>query len=110
MSKTPLIAAIDVGTNSFHLIIASVNSRGVFTIHSRDKETVRLGEGSGDMKYLAPEAIERGVEALQRFAGSARNARATIRAVGTSAVREALNRDIFLQRVRESTGISVEVV
>lgn len=110
MSKSPLIASIDVGTNSFHIIIASVNARGIFTIHSRDKETVRLGEGSGDMKYLSPEAIERGVKTMERFAGMARNAKAVVRAVGTSAVREALNRDVFLQRVQESTGIEIEVI
>lgn len=110
MSKSSLIASIDVGTNSFHVIIASINSRGIFTIHSRDKETVRLGESSGDMKYLSPEAIERGVKTMERFAGMARNARATVRAVGTSAVREALNREVFLQRVRESTGIVIEVI
>lgn len=110
MSKTPLIASIDVGTNSFHIIIASVNSRGIFTIHSRDRETVRLGEGSGDMKYISLDAIERGVKALERFAGMAQNAKATVRAVGTSAVREALNRNDFIQRVQEKTGIVVEVV
>lgn len=110
MSKTPLIASIDVGTNSFHIIIASVNSRGIFTLHSRDREIVRLGEGSGDMKYISQDAIERGVKALERFAEMARNAKATIRAVGTSAVREALNRNDFIQRVQEETGITVEVI
>ena len=51
-TKNPLIAAIDVGTNSFHLIIASVNHRGMLYVHAREKETVRLGSSGKDMKYI----------------------------------------------------------
>lgn len=106
----PLIGAIDVGTNSFHLVIASVNSRGALRIHSRDKEMVRLGSSGNDMKYLSEEAIERGVEALKRFAEMAKKEDAVIRAIATSAVREALNRDEFLEKAFKETGIRVEVV
>ncbi len=105
-----LIAAIDVGTNSFHLIIASVNQSGMFRTHSRDKETVRLGESVSDMKYIAPDAMERGITAMKRFAVMASDAGASIRAVGTSAMREALNTDEFTRRVHESTGIDIEVI
>lgn len=108
--KSPLIAAIDVGTNSFHLIIASVNSRGNLQIKSRDKEVVRLGSSGGDMKFLEPEAMNRGVQTIIHFSKIAKSEDAEIRAVATSAVREALNRDIFLNKVKEATGIDIEVV
>jgi exopolyphosphatase/guanosine-5'-triphosphate,3'-diphosphate pyrophosphatase len=110
VSKAPVFAAIDVGTNSFHLIIASVNNRGMLQIILREKEMVRLGSGSGDMKYIQKDAMERGVRALQNFAELARSKNAEIRAVATSAVREALNRDEFLNMVKEQTGIEIEVV
>jgi exopolyphosphatase/guanosine-5'-triphosphate,3'-diphosphate pyrophosphatase len=110
-STPDLIAAIDVGTNSFHLSIASVNSNGIFRAHSRDKESVRLGESVSDMKYISLDAMERGVAAMRRFVTMAKDAGASvIRAVGTSAMREALNRDEFTQRVRQETGIDIEVI
>jgi exopolyphosphatase / guanosine-5'-triphosphate,3'-diphosphate pyrophosphatase len=108
--KLPLIAAIDVGTNSFHLIIASVNSRGILRVISRDKEVVRLGSSGGDMKFLEADAINRGVQTLLHFSKLAKFEEAEIRAVATSAVREALNRDAFLNKVKEATGINIEVV
>jgi exopolyphosphatase/guanosine-5'-triphosphate,3'-diphosphate pyrophosphatase len=107
---SPLIAAIDLGTNSFHAIIASVNTKGILRIHSREKEMVRLGSGAKDMKYLAPDAMERGVQAMRRFGTMAKKAGATVRAIGTSALREAENRDEFVEKVAYATGIHVEVV
>ncbi len=110
MITRPLYAAIDVGTNSLHIVIASVNSRGIIQIHSHDRESVRLGETSSDMKYLTPAAAERGVLALKRFTLMAENLNARIRAVGTSALREAHNRELFLDSVYNETGIRVEVI
>ena len=108
--KLGMITAIDVGTNSFHAIVASVNEEGMFTIHSRDKENVRLGESVSDMKYLSEEAMQRGIAAMKRFATMATSVNAPIRAIGTSAMREALNRDEFVRRVQEETGVAIEVV
>jgi len=71
---------------------------------------VRLGSGSGDMKRLEPDAVERGVAALKRFRKIAESAGATLHAVATSAVREADNRDEFLQRARDEAGVEVDVV
>lgn len=105
-----LIAAIDVGTNSFHMVVASVTTRGVLRIHARSKETVRLGSAGGDMKKLSSEAMTRGLATLKRFAIEAKQHQAFIRAVATSAVREALNKDDFLDRVLDDTGITIEVV
>jgi len=105
-----IIAAIDVGTNSFHMVIASVSARGALRIHARAKETVRLGSSAGDIKRLSAEAMQRGVRTLKRFAADARQHQAVVRAVATSAVREAENREEFVDRVREACGIEIEVV
>lgn len=105
------IAAIDIGTNSFHLIIAEANvSTGRFKTLTREKEIVRLGSGSSDMKYLSENAMARGIETLKRFKRMADAARAPIRAAATSAVREALNQDEFRRRVKEETDIKIEIV
>jgi exopolyphosphatase/guanosine-5'-triphosphate,3'-diphosphate pyrophosphatase len=104
------LAAIDIGTNSFHMIVAEVRANGNFTVLGREKEVVRLGEGSSDMKHLSDGAIDRGIAVLKRFALIAENHRAEIHAVATSAVREALNRDRFVERVRQEIGIAVDVV
>jgi exopolyphosphatase/guanosine-5'-triphosphate,3'-diphosphate pyrophosphatase len=111
-TKAPLIAAIDVGTNSFHLVVASVNNRGIMHINSREKEVVRLGRSTAgrDMKFIYPDAMDRGISALKNFAALARSENAEIRAIATSAVREALNQQEFLDRVRKETGIDIEVV
>ncbi|MGH9243705.1 MAG: exopolyphosphatase [Acidimicrobiales bacterium] len=104
------LAAIDIGTNSVHLVIAQPIGGGGFEILDREKEVVRLGSGSGDMKTLAPDAIDRGVAALTRFRQIADRLGATVRAVATSAVREAENRDEFLDRAESEADIEVEVI
>jgi exopolyphosphatase / guanosine-5'-triphosphate,3'-diphosphate pyrophosphatase len=108
--NAPVIAAIDVGTNSFHMVVASVNQRGMMLIRTREKEMVRLGSSAGDMKILESEAIKRGVETLKMFAGIAQAEKAYIRAVATSATREADNKADFLHKVKAETGIDIEVV
>ena len=111
-TKAPMIAAIDVGTNSFHLIIASVNNRGILHVSSREKEVVRLGKSTEgrDMKIIYPDAIERGVSTLKHYAALAESHNAEIRAVATSAVREAVNQNDFVDKVRKETGVEIEVV
>jgi exopolyphosphatase/guanosine-5'-triphosphate,3'-diphosphate pyrophosphatase len=104
-----VLAALDIGTNSFHLVVARVRGEH-FDVVTREKQVVRLGHGGGDMKVLAPEAIDRGVAALQRMQRIAAANGAVIRAVATSAVREALNADEFLRRARAEAGIEIEVI
>jgi len=110
MEKAPKIAAIDLGTNSFHMAIATLNSNGVIKILSREKEMVRLGSSGKDMKYLQEDAIERGIETLYRFSKIAESENAIIRACATSALREALNRDAFIRRVRNELDINIEII
>jgi exopolyphosphatase/guanosine-5'-triphosphate,3'-diphosphate pyrophosphatase len=110
MSQRKRIAAIDIGTNSFHLIVVEIVSpQGRFRILDREKHIVRLGSGTTDMKYLSREAMERGIHVLHQFKMIANAAHAPVRAIATSAVREALNRDEFLRRVAVGTGIKIEI-
>ncbi len=104
------LAAVDIGTNSFHLVVAQPTGGQRFEVIDREKSMVRLGSGSGDMKRLEPEAIERGIVALKRFRQIAESAGATLHAVATSAVREAENRDEFLRRARTDAGVEVDVI
>ncbi|MEO6989098.1 MAG: Ppx/GppA phosphatase family protein [Aquihabitans sp.] len=108
MSQT--LAAIDVGTNSLHLVVARTTEGDRFEVVAREKEMVRLGSGPAEMTRLAPDAIDRAVVALDRFRRIAESHNAPLRAVATSAVREADNRDAFLDRAREQAGVEVEVV
>jgi exopolyphosphatase/guanosine-5'-triphosphate,3'-diphosphate pyrophosphatase len=104
------LAAIDVGTNSIHLVVARVGGEGRFEVIDRDKQMVRLGSGGGDMKELSPEAMDRGIETLARFKRIADVSDAAVRAVATSAVREAENHDEFVRRARIEAGVEVEVI
>lgn len=104
-----VLAALDLGTNSFHLVVARVVGDG-FEVVAREKETVRLGHGGGDMRELAPDAVERGIAALRRMGRTAQIHGASVRAVATSAVREAENAQVFIDRARDEAGIDVEVV
>jgi exopolyphosphatase/guanosine-5'-triphosphate,3'-diphosphate pyrophosphatase len=105
------IAAIDIGTNSIHLAVVSGDlTKNTFKILDREHEMVRLGSGSTDMKYLSAGAISRAIKTLHRYRAIADTMNARVRAVGTSAVREALNQKEFIERVRAETGIEVEVV
>jgi exopolyphosphatase/guanosine-5'-triphosphate,3'-diphosphate pyrophosphatase len=104
------IAAIDVGTNSFHAIIASVTEKGALRILSREKEMVRLGDATSDFKNISDLAMERGLKAMQRFAIMANKSQAQIRAIGTSALREAANKDFFISLIEQETGIHIDVI
>ena len=103
------VAALDIGTNSFHMVVARARDTG-FEVIAREKETVRIGRGSGEMKTLDPSAIDRGIASLTRMRAIADSHAAPITAVATSAVREARNRDEFIRRARKEAGIDVRVV
>lgn len=108
--KNKTLAAIDIGTNSFHLAIASVNDKGIIKVLTKDKEVVRLGKSSTDMKYISLDAMERAITVLKRFKITCDSFNAEIRAVATSATREALNKDEFINEAFRRTGISIEVI
>jgi len=104
------LAAVDMGTNSFHLVVVRADDAGHFEIVGREKESVRLGSGAGDLETITPEAMERGIAVLARYGKIASSMNAPLRAVATSAVREAHNKDDFLRKVKEKTGLEPEVI
>ena len=106
------IAAIDVGTNSFHLLIVRLERRNglKFRVLEHIREVVRLGSGSTDMKSISAPAARRAIDTLRRFKKIAESYNANIRAIGTSAVREALNQGRFIAQVKTATGITIEAV
>lgn len=106
----PVRAAIDIGTNSIHLLVARVDRRGRMEVLAQEREMVRLGRGSGDMTTLSPDAIDRGVACLRRFRQIAEVFDAAVVAVATSAVREARNRRQFIARAQRDAGVTVEVI
>jgi exopolyphosphatase / guanosine-5'-triphosphate,3'-diphosphate pyrophosphatase len=108
-----LFGAIDVGTNSIHLIVVELDaafdtSRVVY----KAREMVRLGSDDAlESGRLARKAMERGVEAIARFAGAARARGAErLRAVATSAVRETENGEEFRAMVEARTGLALEIL
>jgi exopolyphosphatase / guanosine-5'-triphosphate,3'-diphosphate pyrophosphatase len=104
------IAAIDCGTNSFHLLVARVGADGVIEPLDRAKEMVRLGD-SAFKGVISDDATVRAVEAIRRFRGIAeRGGCDAIIAVATSAVREAENGGDFVRIVRDETGIELTVI
>lgn len=104
------LAAVDVGTNSFHLIVVKLLPDHSFTVLNKEKIVVRLGESPKQIKHLNEDAIRRGIEAMKLFALVAARMEAPIRAIATSAVREAHNGEEFIRRVRRETGVEIEVV
>jgi exopolyphosphatase/guanosine-5'-triphosphate,3'-diphosphate pyrophosphatase len=105
------LAAIDLGSNSVHMIIADVSREGHVEVVDRVKEMVRLGRRSFTTGRLTEESMDLAVRALVNFKRLARVRRVNrIRAVATSAVREARNRAQFILRIRRETGIEVEVI
>lgn len=106
----PLLAGIDLGSNSFRLEIGQV-ARGRYKRIDYLKETVRLGGGLDADGRLTEEAQARGLACLARFAGRLRGFGAgEVRAVATQTLREARNRDAFLARARAVLGYPIEVI
>lgn len=105
------IAAIDVGSNSLHMVVAQADPDGSLTTLWRMKEMVGLGRISFPSRQLSADAMDRAISTLKRFQQAAR-ARGCekILAVATSAVREAGNGGDFLRRARRELGIGVKVV
>lgn len=108
----PILSAIDVGTNSIHMVVVQVQpSLPSFTIISREKATVRLGDRNRQTGDLTEAAIQRAIDALRRCQEISRSLNADhMIAVATSAVREAPNGNDFLRRVEAELGLSVNLI
>jgi len=105
------IAAIDVGSNSIHMIVAEARPDGHYVVLDRAKEMVRLGQKSLTTGRLTRQAMDRGIRTLARFKALAlRYGVNRFRAVATSAVREAGNGGEFIQRIYDEVGLRVRVI
>lgn len=104
------IAAIDVGTNSIHMIVVEQRRHG-YRVIDKEKEMVQLGRGSLEGRPLTDEAIERGVEAMRQMAGIAERWKVRdVIAVATSAIREAPNGRKFITAAQKASGIRIRVI
>ena len=105
------VAAIDIGTNSIHMIVVEIRADLSFQVIDREKEMVRLGAGGLDGRALTPEAMHAALQVLSKFRRLAESHSVEeVIAVATSATREAENGGDFLKAVTQQTGIRPRVI
>ncbi|MEW9616451.1 Ppx/GppA phosphatase family protein [Shinella sp. S4-D37] len=107
----PLYAALDLGTNNCRLLIAQPTRPGQFRVVDAFSRIVRLGEGLAASGRLSDEAMDRSVEALKICAAKLKNRNIRrARLIATEACRAASNGEAFLERVRQETGLDLEII
>ncbi|TDQ08525.1 Ppx/GppA phosphatase family protein [Pedobacter metabolipauper] len=103
-------AVIDLGTNTFHLIIARISAAEIEVIYKTNLP-VKLGEGKINENLIIPEAFERGLEALKGFNETIKQHDVSIvKAIATSAIRSASNGVDFVKAAKEQAGIAIDVI
>ncbi|SEM59918.1 exopolyphosphatase / guanosine-5'-triphosphate,3'-diphosphate pyrophosphatase [Stigmatella aurantiaca] len=106
----PVLAAIDVGTNAVRLELARPDADGALETLHQERDPIRPGEGVFATGAMPEETADRLLATLRRYAALCKRHKALVRAVATSALRESRNRDAIVQRVRDETGLDLEVV
>jgi exopolyphosphatase / guanosine-5'-triphosphate,3'-diphosphate pyrophosphatase len=107
----PRLAAIDVGTNTIRLTVAEVENDGTYRILDEEREMVRLGEHMDQTGRLSDEAMQRALAALGKMKAIADGFEVTeIRAIATSAVREASNGAAFIREVLRRHKVQIDVI
>jgi len=108
MNKT--LAAIDLGSNSFHMIVANIVD-GTIVVLDRIKEPVRLAAGLDKERNITPEASERALECLRQFGQRLHGLPSdAVSAVGTNTLRKAKNSAVFLRNARAALGYEIETI
>ena len=103
-------AAIDLGSNSFHMVIARQEEHAL-TVIDRERDMVRLSGGLNENNLLTEEAIERALACLARFGQRLRGLKPdNVRIVGTNALRKSRNTRQFIRRAEKALGFSIEIV
>ena len=112
MADLPIInAVIDLGTNTFNLLIAETSGRGTFRVLHEERIAVKMGHGGIHKDKLLPEAMERGLKALSLHEKNIRKfGAANVRVIATSAIRSAANRNEFREMVKSRFGWEMEVI
>src|SRR5215510_5117224 len=106
----PTLAAIDVGTNAVRLEMARLTPEGELEIVPEERDPIRPGEGVFKTGAVPADVADRLLSTLRRFGALCRRHGAHVRAVATSAVREAQNKEDIIRRAREEAGLDLEVV
>src|SRR5688572_15543922 len=110
MAVYSTLAAVDLGSNSFHLQVARVVSDQLYPLDSL-RDPLRIGAGLTDDKRLDAESQQRALECLKRFGERLRGFNPhTVRAVGTNTLRVAKNSASFLKQAEAALGFPIEVV
>ena len=103
-------AAVDLGSNSFHMVVSRIDD-SVQTVIDRVREMVQLGSGLDNKNHLSEEASERALECLTRFGERLRGMDAdNVRIVGTNTLRKARNAASFIRRAEEALGFPIEII
>jgi exopolyphosphatase/guanosine-5'-triphosphate,3'-diphosphate pyrophosphatase len=104
-------AVLDLGTNTFNLLIAEKNKGKGFTILFNTKIPVKLGERAINKGEIIPEAYKRGINAIQEHFNTINFYKVDkIKAYGTSALRTAKNGNQFVSEIKNLTGIDIEII
>ena len=110
-AENRLLAAVDLGSNSFHMVIAEEDSQGHLQFVDRVKEMVRLNAGLNDEGQLSRESQDRAIDCLHRFGQLLRGIpREHIRAVGTNTFRAAHHAEAFQKRAEQALGHHISVI
>ena len=105
------VAAVDLGSNSFHMIVARLEETGTLSIIDRLREPVRLGGGLKRNGKLGRKACDRALVCLEQFGQRIRNLpQGDVRIVGTNTMRVATNAEEFLQEAQQLLGHPIEIV
>jgi exopolyphosphatase / guanosine-5'-triphosphate,3'-diphosphate pyrophosphatase len=106
----PVCAVLDLGSNSFHLLIGRLEGGRIVTIDRR-KDMVRLAQGLETDGNLSEAVMSRALDSLSVFANQLSNIpRANLRVVGTNTLRAAGNADVFLERAEKIVGVPIDVI
>ena len=110
LPQPEIIAAVDLGSNSFHMIVGELR-HGQLAVLDRIRETVRLAEGLSEKGDISPDARKRAIDCLSRFGERLRNVHASnVRAAGTSTIRRAREDSTFMAEAEGALGHPIEII
>jgi exopolyphosphatase/guanosine-5'-triphosphate,3'-diphosphate pyrophosphatase len=105
------IAILDLGTNTFHLLIADIKEEGKPLIVCKETIAVKLGEGGISEGTISREAFERGIKAIATFKERIDQYQVTeVKSAATSAIRSASNGADFIEKIKSETGLDLEII
>ena len=104
-------AIIDIGTNTFNLLVVQIESNNKLNVLYEEKLPVKLGKGSMQDGILKPDSMERAVVAINKHIDTSKKYKTeNIDAFATSAVRSAKNKDVFLDKIKNECGIDIKII